>query len=227
MPSGEERIRGVERDILEAFLALIQDKFPDAEEAAYFLETNVGASAINISIANLRDVVSHLGTVIRHPEWSREEKLAQLANAEEHTRRAIMDSYNKAVVITSEKVFELLDTYKRMVLPLKSNKNPTIQSAPELLSLTSQLRAIGELRTRARKAKGRNVWDNEWEGGVEALIAAFWELKEIQQTMEEYVSRATQIRDTRKATVLTWWGIIATIIAGILGIIVSILASRP
>jgi len=227
MPNEQmERIRGVERDILEGFLALIQEKFPKAEEAAYFLESNVGASAINISIANLRDVVSHLGTVIRHPEWSREEKLAQLANAEEHTRRAIMDSYNKAAFITSEKVFELLEKYKSIVLPLKSGRNPTLSSAPELLSLKTRLKSVSELRTKARKAKGRNVWDQEWEAGVKALVVAFWELKDIEQVMEDYIGRATQIRDNKKTTLLTWWGIIATIATAILGIIVSILLAR-
>ena len=62
-----DKICGIERDIIERFLTLIQEKFHQVDEANYFLELNLGQSGINIAITNQRDVLTHLVTILTNP----------------------------------------------------------------------------------------------------------------------------------------------------------------
>ncbi len=85
-PSAADLICGVDRVVVERFLVLVRDNYKKADEATFFLEQRSGVMNVP-SMANMRDVLSHLVTLLNHdtPNERREE---QLATSEEHLRRA-------------------------------------------------------------------------------------------------------------------------------------------
>ena len=213
---------GVEPDILERFLILLRDKFPAVDEANNFLELKTGISGISIAITNQRDAISHLVTLLRNTEnFSREDQLAQLKDAEEHLRRAIIESYQKAVNIIAGRVAEVFQTYKQEVLTLKDDA--TLSSADNIGSLGVQFREIEELRTKGRSAKAENIWNEEWEDGIKNFVAACQRLEDLERKMEEYVLRARGIRNARRNRRITFIGIAATIITSIIAITLGII----
>jgi hypothetical protein len=220
----DDRICGVERDIIEAFLVLVRDKYAAVDKANYFLEINVGSSGINVAITNQRDVISHLVTLLTRPDMSREQKLEQIGNAEEHLRRAVLESYEKGVAITAQNVLSLFAKYRETVLTLAPS--PEISSRPNLGVINARLREIQNLREKGRAMKARNKWDCEWEQGVENFVVAFTKLKELEELLEDYISRAVQIRDRRYMSLLTWWGIVATVLLGVASLVVAYLATN-
>lgn len=207
-------IMGIDREIIERFLDLIKEKYPIVDKANYFLERQ-GASGINITMANQRDFLSHLCTVLSDHSLDRDQMLAQLSAAEEHLRRAVIECYQKAVTIKMTKVLQSVEEYKKHVIPLQNN--PLFGSAPNNLSIRVQIEEIEQLRERGRSAKSRNKWDAEWEAGVDSLVDAFMKAKELGQELEDFLLRASQVRVSKKQTYLAVWGIIATIITFILG----------
>jgi len=226
MADEPNRICGMEEEILELFLILIQNGYPQAEEAIHFLEKQTDVSGITVGITNLRDVLSHLCTVVLHPDWSRDQKLAQCANAEEHVRRAIMDTYNRAFTILADKAFTRLEDYKEKVIPLKLKNHPITASAPSLDEVYHRLKRTKEAREEARKAKGRNDWDNEWTEGIKTLVNACIELEDLFREMDQAVIHGTQVGQDRKNTRLAWWAIISTVLFGIASLAVGYLALR-
>lgn len=213
-------ICGVERDIIERFLTLVRDKYPRVDEANYFLELNLGTSGINVAISNQRDVLSHLVTLLTNSDLSREDKLAQIADAEEHLRRAIIESYEQAVSLKLDQFIKVKAEYETTVLLLKGN-SPLLASAPDLTSINARLRTITELREKGRATKARNRWDAEWENGVENLIAAFHHIEELLQTLGPHIVVAHQVRETKKNSLLAWWGLLATLASAVLSIILA------
>ena len=91
------KVCGIDINVIADFLVLYRDKYPIVNKASYFLEIQQGVSAINIAITNQRDAMSHLVSVLNHPEWTVEQQRQQIANAEEHLRRAAMEPYDVAL----------------------------------------------------------------------------------------------------------------------------------
>jgi len=215
-------ICGIERDIVERFLLLVKDKYRLADEANYFLELNLGASGINIAITNQRDILSHLCSILTDPSIDYRQKLDHLSTAEEHLRRAITESYERAVSLVLKNVSNIYQEYKRVVLPLKK-PNSTLSSAPDMISCAKIFEEIEKKRTVGRRAKARNIWDAEWEKGNKSFLEAFKIVKDLERILEDYIIRAKQIKNNKKQLILTWWSIIATVVTAILGIILSYL----
>lgn len=103
----------VNEEILEKFLALVRDRYPLADKANYFLETKEKQSGINIAITNQRDVLSHLVTLLT-PGLSVDGQTAQLYTAEEHLRRAILESYETALNRRLDKLSGVIPTIQKM-----------------------------------------------------------------------------------------------------------------
>ncbi len=216
-----EQICGVDRDILERFLILVRDKYPQVDRANFFLELNLGTSGINVGITNQRDALSHLTTLLTCPDLSREDKLAQLTSVEEHFRRGVIESYEKAVNLKLERVLPLYDAYKKRVLPICA-KHDTLSSAPDVVSVAARFRSIKELRQRGRDAKRRNRWDAEWEAGTAAFVTAFTELQELEETLERYLVRSAEIHAARSAKRLAWCGIGLAVLGMLLGAVLVV-----
>ena len=138
---------------------------------------------------------------------SHAEKLDQLANAEEHLRRAVIESYERAVDLRSDRVLTLYDEYRERVLPVLETQS-SLRGAPGAASLVESLRGINELRERGRAAKGLSQWDATWESGVENFITAFKRLKDLEATLEQHLARAKQSREVRRTRVLHFVGIV-------------------
>lgn len=213
-----EFVCGVERDVLEKFLTLIRDKFPAAVEAGFFLETVVGVSNIS-EMSNLRDVLSHLVTLLR--QECPKENDAQYANAEEHLRRATMEPYQRAVSHIGVQVMKMYEEYRTYVIPI-IDKDIVFSSCPNLVSIEARLGRVREMRMDGRRSKGENTWNAQWEVGVQNLIQAFRELESLRFDLEGGLSKYFNLRRERKTRMYFWWGVIVTAILGISGIIISI-----
>ncbi|MFA7062040.1 MAG: hypothetical protein WC156_14630 [Pedobacter sp.] len=215
----KRKIAGVDADIIERFLLLLKDKYALVDKANYFLESQ-GVSGINIGMANQRDVLSHLCTILDRPELTYDEQVGQLASAEEHLRRAILESYQKGC---TKKLSDFMDTYKQyetIVLPLKT-QDVSLTSAPSMESLHVRLEEVQKLRSAGRAAKAQNKWDNEWETGVVSLVEAFNIVVEMQRDIEGYIIRAQQILSSRHQKVWGHVGLWATIVMTFIGVVLG------
>lgn len=186
-----EKIIGVDRDILVGFLELIRDRYGVADEANFFLEVNTGESGINIGITNQRDVLSHLVTLLKEcnnkTNFSLDEQRAQLNNAEEHFRRAIIEPYEYAVDL---KIDEFAGVYRRFQwqshIPLASY---CVSGLPATESIISRFTAIKKKRTDARAAKRENSWSATWEAGVKKIIDAYTDIDKLIGEINDYNSK--------------------------------------
>ena len=185
--SSSDKVLGVDKKVIEAFLELIRDKYSTVDEANYFLESRTGASGVNIAIVNQRDFTSHLATVLKNPGLPNEKHYDQLSAAEEHLRRAIIECYQRSLNIKLIGIQELLPQYKRIVLRGR-DKNPKFKDAPAFTQIRDTLRTIQGYQTKGRKAKSRNNWDKEWEDGVKAFMDAFELAVNLEESMEIYIS---------------------------------------
>jgi hypothetical protein len=202
---------------------LIRDGYPKAELATCFLEERAGISNVH-SMANVRDALSHLATFL-DPELDPAKRDEQVVNAEEHFRRAIIEPYQIAVDDITAKVAELYEKYKASLLPVK-DRHPALQGAPNEVQVDAKLREIQSSVLHAREAKGRNRWDEHWESGVQNYISAFDRLKELHSELESYWHRFEQNKTDERHTGLHVWGIVATIVAFILGVVVTYLLDK-
>jgi len=124
MPKDQKgSILGIDNDILEKFLILVRDRYHEVDQANYFLESNTNISGSNIAMANQRDFLSHLCTILRKPELTKQEQLDQISTAEEHSRRAIIESYQLSVSVKQKNIIKLIEEYKTKVVPIKNEES--------------------------------------------------------------------------------------------------------
>lgn len=170
-------------------LILIRDNYTKADKAAHFLERKAGV-ANTCSIANLRDVLSHMATLL-DPSTSAADRLEQQANAEEHLRRAIIEPYEIALGALTEKFTPVYDGYREKVVPMKDFTDG-FRTAPSRFDIEDRLQAINDLAEKAKQAKGRNRWDADWELGVSALIDSYNKLYALYGEVEDWVFKHNQ-----------------------------------
>jgi hypothetical protein len=199
------------------FLILIRDNYKKADKAAHFLERRAGV-ANTCSIANLRDVLSHMATLLdqKTPPGRRSD---QLASAEEHLRRAIIEPYEIALAELTGKFHPIYDGYREKVIPI--NRLEGFRTAPARLVIDGRLEEIDDLAEKGKQAKGRNQWDDEWENGVLALIDAYNKLADLHREIEDWVYKYQQHKTGEHHTWLHRYGIwiaVAGLIVAVAGI---------
>jgi len=140
----------------------------------------------------------------------------QLANAEEQLRRAILQPYERGFGTITERFHKTYETYRKTLLPMKE-ATEGFASAPNRIQVEGRLAEINELAEKAKQAKGRNLWDEEWEGGVAALTDAYDKLCALHGEIDDWVLRHSQHRSSNRQINLGRWGIAWTIAAFILG----------
>jgi hypothetical protein len=214
-------VLNIDKDIIEKFLKLARDRYHQVDKANYFLESNTNISGSNIAITNQRDFLSHLCTLLQNPKLSRDQQLDQISSAEEHLRRAIIESYQLVVSIKQKDIDTLIQNYIKLVVPIQ-RKEPTLSSALTIQTIRKRQDEIKELKTKGRTAKSRNTWDEEWEQGVKVLLEAFVKAKNLEEELEKYIIRAQQRSDNKTQIWLASWGIIATVIVFILSLVLMI-----
>lgn len=110
-------MRDCEREILEAYLQLLENTYPMLDRVSHFLERN-GITQIDAALRHEREILGHLVTLLTHPDMPYQEKVRKLANAKTHFHRGIFYSYNGAVSILANDVDILYGRYQDEVLPL-------------------------------------------------------------------------------------------------------------
>lgn len=212
-----DTICGVDRVLVERFLILIRDGFPLVDRATFFLETGEGVSNV-AALANVRDVVSHLVTLL-DPSTPPEERAAQLANAEEHLRRAATEAYEIALGRAFERFQSLHERYKGEGLGRKGSD----LNLPAVSSVNSRLAEIRELASAGRNAKTRNLRDPAWEHGIAQLMLAYDKLAQLSSELDYYVHRVELLGALKNqqhwATLWTVLGICGTVLFGVLSIV--------
>ncbi len=215
-PGTEDLICDVDRKLVEGFLLLIRDNYRKADEATFFLEQRSGVMNVP-SMANMRDVLSHLVTLL-HKDTPDDKRVEQLATSEEHLRRAILEPYEIALNELTGKFEELYEKYKSRLLPVK-NKYTVLHAAPNAISIEASLGEINRLSSEGRAGKARNLWNPEWEKAVAAFISAFDQLDTLYVGMETHWNNYEQIQRDRKSTTLHICAISIGIIGTVLGIV--------
>jgi len=218
MADRQQKICGIESKTIEQFLELLRDKYPLADEATYFLETNQGVSSITSSITNQRDALSHLVTLLSHPEWTEEQQREQLTNAEEHIRRACIEPYEIAVSLEVEKISTVLKRYREVVVPHREKLFPT---APDYGSIQRRVRAISEARIKARSAKTENRWSSRWEEALKLHISTFQDARALLHELEGWVDRGDTKKDSRQSHQLHVWHFVLAIVLFVGGLLIG------
>jgi len=67
----------------------------------------------------------------------------------------------------------------------------------------ARFREIGQFREKGRAAKARNIWDQEWEHGITALVEAFDNLEKLISELSDYCARYDQAKQGSKLTTST------------------------
>ena len=186
-----ETILGVEYEILIKFLKLFRDHYRKCEKATTFLETRTDIPNIT-SIANQRDAISHFKSALQE-NTSREKRLEQYATAEEHFRRAIIEPYETALSKKMDQLFPVIANYRENVLPVR-DRYAELDKYPDGEALEKTFREIARLRDAARTAKGRNIWDEVWEQGVEDYVFGFDIAHDLLINLENAVFQFQQIQ---------------------------------
>jgi len=211
-----------EKEIFFRFLILVRDNYRKADKAAHFLERR--ANVVNTaSMANLRDVLSHMATLL-DPRTPAARRSDQLASAEEHLRRAILEPYEIGLGDLTQRFGPIYDTYRGRVIALRETEG--FRTAPSRTEIENRLRDVDDLAERGKHAKGRNLWDEEWEDGVKALIEAFDQLSDLHREIEEWVFKSNQQQTSSHHTKLHRWGITWGIIGIVVGIICTFLFTK-
>jgi hypothetical protein len=189
-------------------------------------------------MANLRDVLSHLATLL-DPSTPADKRGDQLASAEEHLRRAIIEPYEIALGALNEKFIPTYDSYREKLIPIRG-LTEGFRTAPARLDIENRLKDIDELAEKGKQAKARNRWDEEWEVGVAALIDAYNRQSDLHNEIEEWVFKhhqhlasqeqaaalRAQSTTSHQHTNLHRWGIAWTIVGIFVGAVLGYLYAK-
>ena len=182
--------------VIERFLSMIENIYPLVDKATFFLELKCAHSGINIAMANQRDFLSHFCTLLKDTSLTPTQMNDQASAAEEHLRRAVIESYQKAVELKLFDVLSQLNEYKELVLYSKAS-HPSFADAPSLDHIKLILKEVQQLREQGRKAKSRNKLDDKWEEGVTRYIETFLKLEGLENDLEKYLTLEKEIRNSR------------------------------
>jgi len=211
-------VLGVDEVLLKRFLCLIRDNYPKADAAMYFLEEVAGKS-YTMATANLRDVLSHLATMLQ-PSTSPTDHEAQVTSAEEHFRRAIQEPYAIALGNLRERFRPVYRRYLKIYPSiLKHQKVGLYSHAPSVETVQSKYRAIAKLAADGRAAKRRNRVDEQWDKGVAGAIEAFDKLNVLTDELSSILYHFETARQTNISKALAIIGLGGTLIFGILSVL--------
>ena len=177
----------------------------------FFLEEHAGI--LNRSgLVNLRDVLSHLATML-HKNTPSEKREAQLASAEEHLRRSIFDPYAIALGHLRKEFNPVHTDYRKRIIPL-IGKRRRFQKALNTDKIREALREVARLAEEGRVAKGRNLWDPQWEEGVTSLVHAYDRLSNLHTELDHYCNDHRQAARENITLVICIVGTLGTLFFG-------------
>ena len=220
-------ICGVDAEIVERFLRLIRDSYRKAHKSASFLE-DVSGTTYTLITANLRDVLSHLATMLEE-ETPPEDWEAQVTSAEEHFRRAIQEPYAIAVGKERQKFDDLFEQYRKiypLILRLQ-RKHHFFQDAPTVARITSRSRDIFKLVAEGHDAKRRNRMDPDWDHAVASYVEAYDQIEALNHQLGQYIHEYIALKFSRRSTLWTIIGTVGTILFGALSALLIFYPDLP
>ena len=191
----EEKVLGIDKRLLVSFLELIKDKYPLADKAHFFLQTRAELPNIH-GVANLRDVLSHLTSLLDESEPP-ETKRAHLDNAAEHFRRAILEPYESAINRLANEFDNLYKRYRRFVLPVRGDYE-LLRDAPDEKTIEERVVEIKDLALRGREAKRLNVWNDKWEEGVTCFLNSYDDLRFLYSEIEHHLNNYRKLHKQKE-----------------------------
>lgn len=213
----ENKVLGVEWDLLEKFLCLIRDHYHIVDKANFFLERHSRYSGTNIGMSNQRDAVSHFVSFLSNTEVRDvEDRKAQISAAEEHLRRAILEPYQFAVASELETIRGLEEEFQRYYRYMMPNPVLSLQQ------LSSRISRIREHYDRGRESKSLNLWNEDWEAGIESFVLAMDDAKILIDELRTRIDEALIIRkekDSRVSKVVLL--VLGLVVGVVLGVVVG------
>lgn len=135
-----------------------------------------------VGLTNLRDVLYHFCNILCDTSLDYDACKAQLHNAEEHFRRAIIEPYE---ILADTEIKEIHDNLPEYITEvIYAEKELQLDPYIEQKDINENLRQFGEKMEKARKVKNRSVWDNDWEEAVILFGEVYREAKSLRQSME-------------------------------------------
>jgi uncharacterized protein YukE len=226
MPSSHashDTVCGVDRRIVERFLGLIRDNYPKADRAMFFLEERAGVTH-TVAITNLRDVLSHLSTLLQK-DTDPQRLEDQVVHAEEHFRRAIQEPYAIALGSRREAYKPVYERYIKIFGYIRrAQKRGLFGGAPTQEAVEQRIQRISALASEGRSGKLHNQTDDIWDQAVANYGKAYDDLSSL---MDQLSTHIHEFEATRHSQVGKRWTIVSTILSIVFGVTSLLLLLNP
>ncbi len=219
-----DTICGVDRDVVERFLVLVRDNYPKADAAAFFME-EVAHVEHKVTLVNLRDVLSHLATLL-DGDTPPEQWEAQLAEAAAHFRRATQEPYQIALGHLRERFDTVRPCYSKILPRIQRLKRGGLfDGAPTDEVIEHELKGIVSLALEGREAKRGNRTDPAWDHGFGSHAEAYDKLEKLTQRLSTILHQYDALRSTHWSRAGVLIGVIGAVM-GIVGIVLFVLSHQ-
>jgi hypothetical protein len=217
-----QKISGVDNEIVNKIIKMIQEKYPQFNLGTYFLAT-LGYDN-DIGFRNIRDMLTHINSAISKG-LSFHDREIQIAYAEEHLRRALVEPYEVGASEEFKKTRELYDKFVVLVSSVRK-KDKHFLKAPAETQIIEQFHHIHLHMLKGREKKAANLWNSEWEQAIIEFMDATEEAQELNKKLEADIELLSNLNLNRQSRRYFLWGLIATIfgvVISIVGIIIPLL----
>lgn len=177
-----DEIKGIKIEYIEWLIDIIRTQYRTVKKGTRYLETAEREYDLT-ALSNIRDFLSHIETAFQEniPDKARK---ANLIQSEEHLRRALVESHQTALEARLVKFLEEYDSYEKEFL--KNERKYGLHSITDHDGIRKDIRYIQDLLHNGRGKKGVNIWNEEWEEGVEDFINGYKLTIEIQDKLKKY-----------------------------------------
>ena len=176
------KIAGVDIKHLEWLVTIIRDKYSAVKSGVKYLENMEGEYDLT-ALANIRDFLSHIETSFKHNIHDKEIE-ANINQAEEHLRRALVEPYHTALDVKLQKFLDEYREYEEAMLPNEAKYG--LSEITDHNAIRHDIHRINTFLNEGRKRKGGNLWDNSWEEGVENFVQGYELAIELHNNLKEY-----------------------------------------
>lgn len=178
----EKEMFGIKEAHLERIIELIRTRFVVVKEGTKYLE-NMERKYNITALANIRDFVSHIETALKE-DITDKERQANLDQAEEHLRRALIEPPQIALESRLEIFLEEYEEYEEEMIP--NERKYGVDTITDHEQIRADIKKIQEYLNEGRKRKGTNIWNTTWEEGVELFNRGYELAVELHGRIKSY-----------------------------------------
>lgn len=190
------KILGIEKDIIEGLIQLTCRCYPLAIKSSLYMEKQSRQTNL-VGLYNLRDVLYHFYNILCDTSLNYATCKAQLNNAEEHFRRAIIEPYEILADTEIKNIHDNLPEYITEVIYEK--KELQLDPHIEQEDINEKLGQFGDKIEKARSIKNRSVWDDNWEEAVILFSEVYREAKSLWQSMDMLIKTKKHVKQIELA----------------------------